>query len=41
MFCDDLDGWDVEGEGGSRGQGYIYILIADSHKFTAETNTTL
>ena len=31
MLCDDLEGWDMRGEG-SRGRGYIYIYIhrADS-----------
>ena len=42
MFCDNLERWDAGGwEGGSRGREYIYILTADSHCCTAETNTTL
>ena len=24
MICDDLDGWDKRGEGGSRRRGFIY-----------------
>ena len=43
MLCDHLEGWDREGgrevqEGGDMG---IYICIADSLCYTAETNTPL
>ena len=43
MLCDHLEWWDREGgnemqEGGDMG---IYIHIADSLCYTAETNTTL
>ena len=41
VLCDALDGWD--GGGGREVQegGDIYIHIADSLHYTAETNTTL
>ena len=43
MLYNDLEGWDGRGEGGREVQegGDIYVLIADSHCCTAETNTTL
>ena len=45
MFCDHLEGWDREGgretqEGGDMGI-YVYIYIADSLCYKAETNTPL
>ena len=44
MLCD-LEGWDGEGGREAQEEGdmgiYIYILIADSLCYTAETNTTL
>ena len=42
MLCDDLEGWD-EGQGRSKAQegSNIYILMADSHFYMAETNTAL
>ena len=44
-LCVHLEGWDGEGgretrEGGDTGI-YVYIRIADSLCYTAETNTTL
>ena len=43
MLCDHLEGWDREGgrEGDARGKEIrnIYIRIADSLCYTAETNT--
>ena len=49
MVCDDLEGWDTEGEreaqeGGDMGiyiYIYIYIYKANSLCCTAESNTTL
>ena len=45
MLCDHLEGWDREGgrEEDARGKryGYIYICIADSLCYKAETNTPL
>ena len=41
MLCDNLDGWDMVGEGGPRGRGYGDICIADSLCYKAETNTPL
>ena len=40
VLCDNLEGWDGGGEGGSRG-GDICMLMADSHCCTAQTNKTL
>ena len=39
MLCDDLEGWDGEWEGCSRGGG-ICVHIADSHCCTEESNPT-
>ena len=47
MLCDHLEGWDREGgrEGDARGKRYadiyIYICIAESLCYKAETNTPL
>ena len=41
MLCDDLDGWDGEGEREVQEGGDICIHIADSLCCTAETNATL
>ena len=49
MLCDHLEGWDRKGGIGRVGGrhkregiwGYVYIYIADSLCYTAETNTTL
>ena len=43
MLCDDLEGWDREGEREAQEGGYgnICIYITDSLCCTAETNTTL
>ena len=45
MLCDHLEGWDREGgretqEGGDMGI-YVYVCIADSLCYKAETNTPL
>ena len=40
MLCDHLDGWDANG-GKEVQVGAICIHTADSHCYTAETNTTL
>ena len=41
MLCDDLDGWDGQGEREVQEIGDICILIADSHCCTEETNKIL
>ena len=48
MLYDDLEGLEVEGEGGPQGGNiyiciyiYIFMHVADSLHCTAETNTTL
>ena len=41
MICDDLEGWDMEGGREAQKEGDIYVHIADSLCYTAETNTTL
>ena len=45
MLCDHVEGWGKKGrremqEGGDMGM-YVYIYIADSLCYTAETNTPL
>jgi len=39
-LCDDLEGWHGGGSGKETQEG-IYILIADSHFCTAETNNII
>ena len=39
MLCDDLEGWERKGAGGSGGRGYTYNY--DWHYRMAKTNTTL
>ena len=42
MFCDDLEGVELRGEGGREAQEErnISVHMADSHRCTARTNTT-
>ena len=39
MLCDDLEAGGG-GKGGSRGKGYIYIQIVDSHCYTNQQKPT-
>ena len=40
MLCDNQEGWDGKGDGsGFQERGDIYIPVADSCRYVAETNT--
>lgn len=41
MICDDPEGWDGMGEGGSWGRGCMYKIMADLCCCILETNTAL
>ena len=41
MLCDDLDGGWEWGGGQTPERGDMCMLITDSHRYTAGTNTTL
>ena len=37
----DLEMWDRGGEAGSKGRGYMYIIMTNTSFYMAETNTTV
>ena len=41
VLYEDLERWDVGGEAGSKGRGYMYIIMTDMSCYLEETNTTV
>ena len=41
VLYDDLERWDRGGEAGSKGRGYMYIIMTNTSFFIGGTNTTV
>ena len=41
VLYEDLERWDVVGEAGSKGRGYMYIIMTNMSYYLEETSTTV